>query len=62
MAGQSRSLQELISSSPEFGIQSSNAGASASIGGPDAKAPSISLPEQDPIGDIAGIIGIIAAL
>ena len=57
---QSRSLQELISSSPEFGVQNPSGG--ASIGGPDAKAPSINLPEQDPLGDIASIIGIIAAI
>ncbi len=57
---QSRSLQELISSSPEFGVQNPSGG--ASIGGPDAKAPSISLPEQDPIGDTLGLIAIIAAI
>ena len=55
---QSRSLQELISSSPEFSATNPSAG----IGGPDAKAPEISLPEQDPLGDTAEIISIVATL
>ena len=57
---QSRSLQNLISSSPEFGMQNPSSG--ASIGGPDAKAPTVNLPEQDPIGDTLGLIAIIAAI
>ena len=57
---QSRSLQNLISGSSEFGIKNPSSG--ASIGGPDAKAPTITLPEQDPIGDTLDIISLIAAI
>jgi len=68
---QSRSLQDLKSGLSQFSSLSDSVSPprqvnrnpdSASVSSPDAKAPTISLPEQDPIGDTLGLIAIIAAI